>query len=118
MADTLRERIAAALDKALPQSALDVGFYQRLGVTPFVDIEAYDLNLGLLADAVIAGLGLQPEYCVRHESGGGHVHDDRAQAHHQYNTFVERPPGVEDPGSGQLTGVEIRWVTSWKADDE
>jgi hypothetical protein len=55
---SLRDRIAAALDKALPESATDVGFYQRLGVTPLVDIEAYDLNLESLADAVIAELDL------------------------------------------------------------
>lgn len=58
MTDTLRTRIAAVLDKALPESASDVGFYQRLGVTPLVDIEAYDLNLELLADAVIRELNL------------------------------------------------------------
>lgn len=56
MTDDLRTRIIAALDKALPESASDVGFYQRLGVTPLVDIEAYDLNLELLADAVIREL--------------------------------------------------------------
>jgi len=61
MSDTLRERIVAALDEALPKSAADVGFYQRLGVTPFVDIEAYNLNLELLADAVIAELGIDVE---------------------------------------------------------
>lgn len=54
----LRTRIVAVLDEALPKSASDVGFYQRLGVTPLVDIEAYDLNLELLADAVIRELGL------------------------------------------------------------
>lgn len=52
----LRTRIAAALDEALPKSASNVSFYQRLGVTPVVDIEAYDLNLELLADAVIREL--------------------------------------------------------------
>lgn len=60
MTDSLRDRIAAVLDKALPGSAADVGFYQRLGVTPLVDIEAYDLNLESLADAVIEALGPIP----------------------------------------------------------
>ena len=64
--DDLRTRIATALDKALPKSASDVGFYQRLGVTPLVDIEAYDLNLELLADAVIREL--EPEL-NRHDTG-------------------------------------------------
>lgn len=61
MTDNLRTRIVSALDKALPESALDVGFYQRLGVTPLVDIEAYDLNLELLADAVIRELQLETD---------------------------------------------------------
>lgn len=61
MSADLRTRIAAVLDKALPESASDVGFYQRLGVTPLVDIEAYDLNLELLADAVIRELRLKRE---------------------------------------------------------
>ena len=57
----LREQIAAALDKALPKSAADLGFYHREGATPLVDIEAYDLNLELLADAVIRDV-LNPEF--------------------------------------------------------
>ena len=66
----LREQIAAALDKALPKSAADLGFYHREGATPLVDIEAYDLNLELLADAVIAELGLRPEHGERSNTTG------------------------------------------------
>jgi hypothetical protein len=73
----LRDRIAAALDKALPESAADVGFYQRLGVTPLVDIEAYDLNLESLADAVIreVGLGMKPQEIVEDWHGKCRTYD-------------------------------------------
>ena len=53
------------------------------------------------------------EWCVRHESGGGRIYDNAQAAFHEFDTFVERPPGVDDPGSGKLTGVEVRYVTEW-----
>jgi len=86
---SLRDRIAAVLDKALPASAGDVGFYQRLGVTPLVDIEAYDLNLELLADAVVRELGLTRE------------------------SAQDGIAPVDDPPVGQH-----RYVTDWMTDDE
>lgn len=102
MSDDLRTRIAAALEKdAYRQSE----WWDELP------------NMDELADAVIAELGLQQEWITRHESGGGTIHNTSEDAFHRLNTFVVRPPGVEDPGSGRLTGVESRYVTEWVADD-
>ena len=102
MTDSLRDRIAAALDNALPKSAADVGFYQRLGVTPLVDIEAYDLNLESLADAVIEALGMTPQWTWTwgDPSGYGYPVDARAEA-------------VAEAGGCRIV---TRYVTSWTED--
>lgn len=100
MSDNLRDRIAKTLYRECSQQAW-VG-------------RAYGISFADLADAVIAELGLRQEWVTRHESGGGRIHSTRADAFHRLNTFVPRPPGVEDPGSGELIGVESRYVTPWK----
>ena len=65
------------------------------------------------AEAVVAAIQLTPEWCARHESGGGGVYHSEAEAREFLDSFVERPPGVEDPGSGRYVGLERRWVTPW-----
>lgn len=66
------------------------------------------------ADAVIRELGLRQEWLVAHESGGGSLCASREKAQREFDAFVERPPGVDDPGSGKLTGIESRYVTEWE----
>lgn len=117
MTDDLRTRIADAM-QARDQAA-------TAGIDePFmIEHATYEE----LADAVIEALPeltaprplvVHREWCVRHESGGGRIYSDGKEAHAAFAAFVERPPGVDDPGSGKLTGVDVRWVTDWKADDE
>ncbi|AEJ93161.1 hypothetical protein FDG57_gp086 [Mycobacterium phage Mutaforma13] len=57
--------------------------------------------------------GLRPEYIARHESGGGTIHGTRVNAEIAMRSYVVFPPGVDDPGSGRLTGIESRWVSGW-----
>lgn len=66
-----------------------------------------------IADAIVEALSLRQEWMVRHESGGGIVYDTYDEAKDRLDNFVERPPGVEDPGSGKLVGIETRYVSTW-----
>ncbi len=75
-----------------------------------------DDSHGKTADAVIRELGMHQEWLVRHESGGGGICHSREDAQHKFASFKERPPGVDDPGSGRLTGIETRHVTEWVKD--
>lgn len=54
------------------------------------------------------------EWKVCHESGGGTIYRTEAEARAKFDSFVERPPGVEDPGSGRLTHIAHRYVTAWE----
>ncbi|AIM49948.1 hypothetical protein SEA_PHOEBUS_74 [Mycobacterium phage Phoebus] len=67
-----------------------------------------------LAEEIDKALGgLRPEYIARHESGGGTIHGTRVNAEIAMRSYVVFPPGVDDPGSGRLTGIESRWVSGW-----
>jgi hypothetical protein len=70
-----------------------------------------------VAVAVVEELGLGEEWKTVHESGGGMIHDTRAEAKERFDNFVVRPPGVEDPGSGILTHIASRYVTEWTRDE-
>lgn len=59
--------------------------------------------------------GLTREWITRHESGGGIIRATADMARYDQARYQYRPPGVEDPGSGRLTGIETRWVSRWKA---
>ncbi|OBK09036.1 hypothetical protein [Mycolicibacterium conceptionense] len=56
---------------------------------------------------------LKPEYIARHESGGGTIHGTLVNAEIAMRSYVVFPPGVDEPGSGRLTGIETRWVSGW-----
>lgn len=80
------------------------------------DPDPYDLWAEHVAAEIDKALGgLRPEYIARHESGGGTIHGTLVNAEISMRAYVVRPPGVEDPGSGQLTGIESRWVSGWSA---
>jgi hypothetical protein len=59
-------------------------------------------------------LGLTQQWLTRHESGGARIFDIEQEAREHFRGFVYRAPGVEDPGSGHLTGIESRFVTGWR----
>jgi len=65
------------------------------------------------AEDIVAELALRQEWMVRHESGGGIVFDTYDEAKDRLENFVERPPAVEDPGSGKFVGIETRYVSTW-----
>jgi hypothetical protein len=67
-----------------------------------------------VASVLAAELGLRPAFMARHESGGGRGFGEEPDARQFVNTFVPRPPRVDDPGSGTYTHVEKRWVTRWE----
>jgi hypothetical protein len=67
-----------------------------------------------VASVLVTELGLAEEWCARHESGGGGIYTDYDDARRFLDRFVERPPAVEDPGSGRYVGLERRYVTSWE----
>ena len=66
-----------------------------------------------IANAIMEALGLRQEWMVRHESGGGIVYDTYDEAKDRLDNFVERPPSVEDPGSGKFVGIETRYISTW-----
>lgn len=66
------------------------------------------------AAVLVAELGLTQEWISRHESGGGRVFDNAKEGRQFLAEFVERPPGVEDPGSGRYVGLQRRYVTNWE----
>ena len=70
-----------------------------------------------VAEVVASRLNLHEEWMTVHESGGGIIHDSYDEARRRFDEFVERPPGVEDPGSGGPVHVACRWVSSWEAID-
>ncbi|MFV8266443.1 hypothetical protein ACNQR9_25840 [Mycolicibacterium peregrinum] len=96
----------------------DVDFYTcACGLkTPLGDgahAEWWDAHLAAEIDKALGGL--KPEYIARHESGGGTIHGTLVNAEIAMHSYVVRDPGVEDPGSGMLVGIETRWVSGWQA---
>jgi hypothetical protein len=72
-----------------------------------------ELHAAHVAERVAAELQLTEEWKNVHESGGGHIHRSHAAARQHFDSFVERPPGVDDPGSGRYTHIARRWVSAW-----
>jgi hypothetical protein len=81
---------------------------------PILPAYMSDASIAAIARRLAAELDLRQEFVVRHGCGGGAAFTDETAARRFLAAFVERPPGIDDPG-GMYTWLESRWVTEWEA---